>query len=121
MKDKQLVIATLLLLVTLHTIPGTFALSPLARFIDIIKVPELEKRLENIILRMHGRSNPNGVLDNLNGDDTGLGNSPAIPGLTSFSSANSILGKENDPELSTIEQVTGGRLRSGLFSHLFKG
>ena len=118
MKDKQLVIATLLLLVSLHTIRCTFALSPLARFLHIIKVPELEKRFENIILRMQNRGNPDGVSDNLNADDTTSGNSPPIPGLRSLSSAG-ILGERSDPEYSTIDQAVGGGLRSGLFSRLF--
>ena len=120
MKDKQLVIATLLLLVSLHTIRCTFALSPVARFLDIIKVPELEKRLENIILRMQSRANPGGVLDNLNGHDATSGNSPPIAGLMSFSRADGILGRKRDPEFSTINQVVSGGLRSGLFGQLFK-
>ena len=120
MKDKQFVIATLLLLVGLHTFRCTFALSPVARFLDIIKVPELERRLESIILRMQNRANPGGVLDNINGEDAASGNSAPIPGLMSVSNSGGIFGRRRDPEFSTINQVVGGRMRNGLFGQLFK-
>ena len=119
MKDKQFVIATLLLLVGLYMIRCTLAKGPLARFLDIIKVPQLDKRLENIILRMQNSANPGGALDNSKGDDTTSGNSPQIPGLTGGSSAGGTLGGMMEHELSSINQVVGNGACRGPFAQIF--
>ena len=119
MKDKQFVIAILLLLVGLYTIRCTFAGSSMDHFLHI-KVPKMKKHLEDMILSMRNKAKHSGASDNLKGDDTTSGNSPTIPGLTAASSPESAFGKMTVPGLSTINQVGSSAACSSIFGHLFK-